>query len=144
MRIHSTSDRQTKIATEENFTGQVFLDGLAMADPPSRLNATLVTFSLGARTAWHRHGFRQVLLATVGSGFVQVKGEPARELHPGDVAIVPPDTVHWHGAARDSLFTHLALLESEGEGTTWLQHVSDKDYDAAIENRRILFEAVGT
>ena len=130
MHIRSTSERPTKVAAAENFTGQVFLDGLVAAEPPSRLNATLVAFAPGARTSWHRHGFRQILFATVGSGFVQVKGESAHELHPGDVAIIPPDTVHWHGAARDSLFTHLALLESEGEGTTWLQHVSDEDYDA--------------
>jgi quercetin dioxygenase-like cupin family protein len=133
--IRTPAERTTTVASAENFTGQVFLDQFIAAEGPSRLNATAVTFSPGARTAWHKHGFRQVLIATVGQGFVQVEGEPARPLYPGDVAVVPPDTVHWHGAARGSLFTLIALLESEGVGTHWLSHVSDKDYARADPSR---------
>lgn len=133
--IRTPAERMTTIAPTENFTGQVFLDQFVVAEGPSRLNATAVTFSPGARTAWHKHGFRQILIATVGQGFVQVEGKPARPLYPGDVAVVPPDTVHWHGAARCSLFTHIALLESEGAGTCWLCHVNDEEYLRADPSR---------
>jgi quercetin dioxygenase-like cupin family protein len=143
MHIRTSLSRPTKVAPADHFTGQVFLDEFVTSQGPSRLNATAVTFTPGARTAWHKHGFRQVLIATVGHGFVQVEGEPARELNPGDVAIVPPDTVHWHGAANDSLFTHLALLESEGRGTAWLPPVTDDDYRTATVERQGEVEFAG-
>jgi quercetin dioxygenase-like cupin family protein len=134
MIIRTIAERTTTIAPSENFMGQVFLDQFVSAEGPSRLNATAVTFSPGARTAWHKHGFRQILIATVGQGFVQVEGKPARSLHPGDVAIVPPNVVHWHGAAGGSLFTHIALLESEGAGTSCLYDVSAGDYARAQQS----------
>jgi quercetin dioxygenase-like cupin family protein len=126
--VRAVNERETLIAPGVSFTGTVFLDELVKAAGPSRLNATVVTFTPGARTAWHSHGFRQILFVTVGSGFVQIKAEPARALLPGAVVVIPPDVEHWHGAARDSLFTHIALLESEGAGTCWGEAVSEEDY----------------
>jgi quercetin dioxygenase-like cupin family protein len=73
-------------------------------------------------------GFRQILVTTVGHGYVQIRGEAARRLRPGDVAVIPPGIEHWHGAAHDCLFTHLTLLESDGPGTKWGEAVSDSDY----------------
>ncbi|WP_454818824.1 cupin domain-containing protein [Labrys neptuniae] len=133
--IRTPDERTTTSGSADTFTGQVFLDQFIAAEGPSRLNATAVTFSPGARTAWHKHDFRQILIATVGHGFVQIEGEPARSLYPGDVAVVPPDTVHWHGAAAGSLFTHIALLETEAAGTCWLHHVSGEDYACANASR---------
>ena len=70
-----------------------------------------------------------------GIGRVQLEGEAVQELHPGDTAIIPPDTRHWHGAAPDRLFVHLAMSEvnDKREGTAWFEHVSDEQYEAATD-----------
>ena len=75
----------------------------------------------------------QTLYCVSGIGRVQLEGEPVQELHPGDTALIPPNTRHWHGAASDRLFVHLAMSEvdDEGEGTAWFEHVSDEDYGKA-------------
>ena len=92
-----------------------------------------VTFEPGCRNNWHIHhaakGGGQLLLCVAGRGWYQEWGKEARELHPGDVVNIPPEVKHWHGAARDSWFSHLAL-EVPGEDTSneWLEAVSDEAY----------------
>lgn len=130
LKLHRANDRPTKVAPPENFTGTVMQDPVLVGVKPSRMRATNVTFTPGARTAWHSHPVGQTLLAVSGVGRVQVEGEPVQELRPGDTAIIPPDTRHWHGAAPDRLFTHLAMSEvaDDGSGTEWFEHVADADY----------------
>ncbi len=92
-----------------------------------------VTFEPGCRNNWHIHkstqGGGQILLVTAGRGWYQEWGKPARALHPGDVVNIPANVKHWHGAARDSWFVHLAV-EVPGEDTAneWLEAVSDEAY----------------
>ena len=92
-----------------------------------------VTFEPGCRNNWHIHrstrGGGQILLVTAGRGWYQEWGKPAQELHPGDVVNIPANVKHWHGAAKDSWFAHLAM-EVPGEDTAneWLEAVSDEDY----------------
>lgn len=92
-----------------------------------------VTFEPGCRNNWHIHkstqGGGQILLVTAGRGWYQECGKPARALHPGDVVNIPANVKHWHGAARDSWFAHLAV-EVPGEDTAneWLEAVSDEAY----------------
>ena len=92
-----------------------------------------VTFEPGCRNNWHIHrstrGGGQILLVTAGRGWYQEWGKPAQELHPGDVVNIPANVKHWHGAAKDSWFAHLAV-EVPGEDTAneWLEAVSDEDY----------------
>ena len=92
-----------------------------------------VTFEPGCRNNWHIHkstqGGGQILLVTAGRGWYQEWGKPARALHPGDVVNIPANVKHWHGAARDSWFAHLAV-EVPGEDTAneWLAAVSDEAY----------------
>ncbi|WP_428493328.1 cupin domain-containing protein [Rhodopila sp.] len=131
MNVRSAASRQARIAPAANFTGAVFQDPLARAEGPSKTNATTVTFVPGARTVWHTHDMRQVLVVTTGLGLLQVRGESAQALRPGDVATVPPGIDHWHGAAMNSLFGHISLLESTPEGTTWGQSVTEDDYAKA-------------
>ncbi len=131
MIVRSAASRSARIAPAANFTGAVFQDPLASADAPSKTNATTVTFAPGARTVWHTHDMRQVLVATVGVGIIQIEGQPAEVMQPGDVAIVPPDVRHWHGASAHSLFAHISIIESRPEGTSWSTPVSESDYDAA-------------
>lgn len=92
-----------------------------------------VTFEPGCRNNWHIHhaktGGGQILLCTAGRGYYQEWGKAAQELHPGDVVVIPAEVKHWHGAAPDSWFTHLAV-EVPGEETRneWCEPVSDEEY----------------
>ena len=91
-----------------------------------------VTFEPGCRNNWHSHTSGQLLLCTAGRGYYQEKGQPARELYPGDVVEIAPNVVHWHGAAPDSWFSHLAVeCNPDTNKNTWLEPVDDEQYAAA-------------
>ena len=89
-----------------------------------------VTFEPNCRNNWHiHHKGGQKLLCTAGRGYYQEYGKPARELRPGDVVEIPPEVKHWHGAAPDRFFAHLAVeIPAEGGCTEWLEPVSDEEY----------------
>ncbi len=128
--IHRASSRATKRAPAAHFTGTVLTDEVVAGAAPSRLRATRVSFTPGARTAWHTHPVGQVLYALSGIGRYQEVGQPPVVLQPGDTVIIPPDVKHWHGAAAGHLFVHLAMLETSAQGdvATWMEHVTDEDY----------------
>jgi quercetin dioxygenase-like cupin family protein len=133
MKVVRANARATKRQPESNFTGTVFADEVVVGVSPSRMRATVVSFTPGARTAWHTHPVGQTLYCLSGVGRVQREGEPVQELHPGDTVMIPPDVRHWHGAAPDRLFAHLAMSEitEAGAGTDWQEKVSDTDYTKA-------------
>lgn len=108
------------------FVGQSYLNMLT-TDGVSIGN---VTFEPGCRNNWHiHHKGGQILLVTGGRGFYQEWGKEAQELHPGDVVQIPPEVKHWHGAAPDSWFSHLAVeVPAEGASTEWLECVCGEDY----------------
>ena len=92
-----------------------------------------VTFEPGCRNNWHIHrakaGGGQILLCTAGRGWYQEWGKPARELQPGDAVVIPAGVKHWHGAAKDSWFAHLAVeVPGEETGNEWLEPVDDEQY----------------
>lgn len=92
-----------------------------------------VTFSPGCRNHWHIHhatkGGGQMLLITAGRGYYQEWGKPVQELHPGDVVNIPAETKHWHGAAPNSAFQHLAIeVPGENASTEWCEPVDDEEY----------------
>jgi quercetin dioxygenase-like cupin family protein len=132
MKVIRAGARPTNTAPAANFTGTVFSDQVVVGNEPSRMRASVVSFTPGARTAWHSHPVGQTLYCLSGAGRVQREGEKVQELRPGDVVLIPPDVRHWHGAAPDRLFSHLAMseLNDRGEGTAWFEHVSDADYTA--------------
>lgn len=82
------------------------------------------------RNNWHiHHKGGQILLVTGGRGWYQEWGKEAQELHPGDVVNIPPEVKHWHGAAKDSWFSHLAIeVPAEGASNEWLEAVTDEEY----------------
>ncbi|SCJ90968.1 Predicted mannose-6-phosphate isomerase [uncultured Eubacterium sp.] len=90
-----------------------------------------VTFEPGCRNDWHiHHKGGQILLVTGGRGWYQEWERPARELHPGDVVNIPPEVKHWHGAAKDSWFSHLAVeVPAEGASNEWLETVAEEEYN---------------
>jgi quercetin dioxygenase-like cupin family protein len=114
----------------EHFTGEVWLDTIATASPPSRTNALSVRFTPGARTAWHTHPLGQILYVTEGEGRVQRRGGPVETIRAGDVVRIEPDEEHWHGAAPKTSMTHIALQESDDDGNPayWGEHVTDEEY----------------
>ena len=132
MAVIRAQERPTKVGPAERFVGQVWQDEVIVGSEPSRMRATNVSFSPGARTAWHAHPVGQTLYVVSGIGRLQIEGENVQELRPGDTGIIAPNTRHWHGAASDRLFVHLAMseLDEQGEGTVWFETVSDDDYHA--------------
>ncbi len=97
------------------------------------LHIANVTFEPGCRNNWHVHkavkGGGQVLLCTAGRGWYQEWGQPARELKPGDVVNIPAGVKHWHGAAKDSWFVHIAIaVPGDGTSNDWLEPVTDAEY----------------
>lgn len=110
------------------FIGQSFLNPLT--DPKTGLFLANVTFEPGCRNNWHiHHKGGQILLVTAGRGWYQEWGKPARALGPGDVVNIPPEVKHWHGAAKDAWFQHLALeVPAEGASNEWLEPVDEQAY----------------
>jgi len=116
----------------EYFTGTVRLDPLFQPVEPARTLAVSVTFEPGARSAWHTHPLGQLLIVTAGCGLVQSSGARARMIRAGDVVWCPPGEKHWHGAAPTTAMTHIAVVERlDGKAVTWMEHVSDAEYEAA-------------
>jgi quercetin dioxygenase-like cupin family protein len=88
-----------------------------------------VTFEPGCHNNWHKHPSGQILLVTGGRGWYQEKDKPARELHAGDVVMIPANVKHWHGAAKDSWFVHLSVeTNSQAGPAQWLEPVADEIY----------------
>jgi quercetin dioxygenase-like cupin family protein len=113
------------------FTGDVWVDPIATRKPePSRMIVSRVRFAPGARTAWHSHAHGQTLHVVAGVALMQARGGELIRVHAGETVYTPPGEEHWHGATPDDFMEHLAMLEgaSDGDGTTWLEHVSDREY----------------
>lgn len=116
------------------FIGESFLNPLtAGTDCPIQMFN--VTFEPGCRNNWHVHnatsGGGQILICTAGEGWYQAEGEEAISLEPGKVVFIPAGVKHWHGAKKDSWFSHIAF-EAPGEGASneWLEPVTDEQYNA--------------
>lgn len=118
------------------FTGSVFIDPITTPHGVSRLNASLVHFTPGARTAWHTHPNGQTLWVTQGVGLVQRRGGPVEVIRPGDRVFIAPDEEHWHGATAGRFMSHVAMLEvdDQGNSATWGDHVTDDEYGEAPDN----------
>src|SRR5260370_6781593 len=95
MMIVASSERGCRKAPAEWFTGDVWVDDIVMGAAPLRLQAVYVTFSPGARTAWHTHPVGQVLEGVSGVGWVQLEGEAGRGIGAGGVAGVWPGEDPW-------------------------------------------------
>jgi quercetin dioxygenase-like cupin family protein len=111
----------------EWFTGDAWADVILRGEDPSRARANMVRFAPGARTAWHSHGLGQTLYIVEGVALIQSRGGEIIEAHPGDIVHTPPGEEHWHGAAPDRFMIHLGMWE--GDDTTWLDHVTDTEYN---------------
>lgn len=112
------------------FIGNSYLKTLAKTENISIAN---VTFKPGCRNNWHIHksdkNGGQILICVEGEGWYQEEGKTAQSLKPGDVVTIPANVKHWHGAKKNSWFSHLAV-EVPGENTSneWLEAVTDEEY----------------
>ena len=117
----------------EWFTGDVWIDGIARGQEPSRVRVSAVRFTPSARTAWHSHAVGQTLYVSEGRGFVQSRGGNVVEIRPGDIIYTPADEWHWHGAAPGHFMSHLSITEAfpgdERPEAVWGQHVTDDEYN---------------
>ncbi len=131
MEITKNGTQPSVPGPEEWFTGTVRIDPLFNAQEPARAGGASVTFEPGARTAWHTHPLGQTLIVTAGRGCAQRWDGPIEEIHPGDVVHFAPDEKHWHGAARTTAMTHIAIQEAlDGKAVEWMEHVSDEEYQS--------------
>jgi quercetin dioxygenase-like cupin family protein len=114
----------------EWFTGDVYIDVVAVAPAPGRVHAYLVHFTPRARTHWHTHSLGQTIYVTEGVGLCQCRGGPIEVLRPGDRVYFEPDEDHWHGAAPDRFMVQLTVNEVDDErpGTVWGEKVTDEEY----------------
>jgi quercetin dioxygenase-like cupin family protein len=124
---------ETNLGPTDWFTGAVYIDTVATPSRRSRLTASSVHFTPGARTAWHNHPNGQTIWVTEGVGLCQRRGAPIEVIRPGDRVFFEPGEDHWHGAAANRFMTHIAMLEVDNDGNpaTWGDHVTDEEYAAA-------------
>ena len=142
------NDKSSEITEKDRFQNEIFFPigepnpygdyfvGQSYLAPVSteQLAVFNVTFEPACRNNWHIHhaksGGGQMLICVGGRGYYQEWGKEARELHPGDIVNIPANVKHWHGAASDSWFSHLAIeIEGEDSSTEWCEAVSEDDYN---------------
>ena len=130
MQHFPSGSRPSMRPNPDYFTGDVWMDPIVSASEPARLNAVTVRFDPSARTAWHTHPFGQTLHVISGKGLFCMRGEKPFEILPGDTVWINPNEEHWHGATADVGMTHIAMQECDetGSAATWLEKVSDADY----------------
>lgn len=114
------------VAFAKYFIGDSYLNSLISADDNIDVHVANVSFEPGCRNNWrvHHNGYK-LLLVTAGEGWYQEFGKPAQKLHPGDAVSIHEGVKHWHGATKDSWFSHIAITKGSSE---WLEEVSDADY----------------
>ena len=120
-------------AYSKYFIGNSYLNMLAKVDDAS-LSLCNVTFEPGCRNNWHIHhankGGGQILICTAGYGWYQEEGKEPVSLEPGKVIVIPANVKHWHGAKKDSWFSHLAIeVPGDNSSNEWLEPVTDEEYD---------------
>ncbi len=114
------------------FIGKSYLNPIAKTE--NEISFSNVTFEPGCRNNWHIHaaksGGGQVLICTAGYGYYQEEGKEAKKLKPGDIVVIPANVKHWHGARKDSWFSHIAVEVPGSENENiWLEQVNDEEYN---------------
>ena len=132
MQITRSSSETTR-GPADWFTGDVYIDTIAVPSDVSRLGAAVVHFTPGARTAWHTHPHGQTIWVSEGVGLCRRDGGPIEVIRPGDCVFFEPDENHWHGAAPTRFMVHVAmhLADETGSPVTRGAHVGDEEYAQA-------------
>lgn len=122
--VGKPNDAYARYFTGQSYLAPVITEGIPVFN---------VTFEPGCRNYWHVHtatkGGGQTLICVGGRGYYQESGKAPVEMRPGDTVFIPAGVKHWHGAAPDSWFSHLAFaVPGENTGNKWLEPVSDAEY----------------
>ena len=114
------------------FTGAVYIDAAVAPTDDSRVSASWVHFTPGARTAWHTHPNGQTIFVLEGVGHCQRRGGPVETIRPGDRVFFESGEQHWHGATATRFMSHMAVVQvdDDGNAATWLDHVTEAEYGA--------------
>ena len=128
---------QPNEAFAQYFIGNSYLNPLTVPGQ-SPIFLANVTFEPGCRNNWHIHhaktGGGQILICTAGEGWYQEEGKEAQSLTPGTVVVIPEGVKHWHGAKKDSWFSHIAFdVPGEDASNEWLEPVDDEQYLKATD-----------
>jgi len=127
MRIFRSSQAAVNPVDPSTFLGSATVQRLAHDDTRVPVGVYRVTFSSGGRTNWHRHSGPQWLFIVEGRVRLQCEGTAPQDLGAGDAAVIAPSERHWHGAVPGATGTHIAV--NVDATTTWLERVSDEDYN---------------
>jgi 4-carboxymuconolactone decarboxylase len=114
--------------TNQNFTGDAWLQIMVTADSMNTVQVGSVTFDPGARTNWHFHPGGQILMIIEGTGYYQEQGKLKRLIRKGEVVECPPNTSHWHGASKYEKMIHVAITNTNKGVVIWQQPVTDEEY----------------
>ena len=124
---------EENVAYAKYFSGKSYLARL-LSNKDLNVSIANVSFEPSCRNNWHSHTGGQILIAVSGTGFYQEKGKAARKLNVGDVVEIAPNVVHWHGAAPNSNFAHLAIeCNASTNKNSWYEPVGDEEYKKATE-----------
>ncbi|MER8091033.1 cupin domain-containing protein [Streptomyces sp. NPDC087532] len=120
-----------------SFAGDVYLNLIETPTEPARLASALVRFTPGARTNWHSHANGQALYITDGTGLVGTRDGNVVRVSAGQTVKCPAGEEHWHGATDTTLMAHIAMVvgNGNGDGTTWLEPVTDEQYANALNSK---------
>lgn len=116
-------------APSEYFTGTAWVYGLVENDSIYTTATGNVLFEPGVRSNWHSHPAGQILIVTDGVGYHQIKSQPKEIVRKGDVIKCPPNTLHWHGASKDSSMSHIYIVPNTEKGIVeWKEPVTEEEY----------------
>ena len=123
------------------FVGNSYLNVLTDMSKTNLLVCN-VTFEPKCRNNWHIHhaksGGGQILICVDGFGWYREEDKPAKSLKPGDVITIPANVKHWHGAQKDSWFSHIAIeVPGVDTSTEWCEAVTDEEYNKLGENNEV-------
>jgi len=124
------SSVDTAAGPSDWFTGAVYIDAVAVPSGASRVSASNVHFTPGARTHWHTHPNGQTIFVLEGVGRCGRRGGAVEEIRPGDRVFFEPGEEHWHGAAPNRFMLHVAIAQADDAGSVvaWGEPVSDEEY----------------
>ena len=129
IQITAAGATPTTLGAAQNFNGHVAVDMKSAGESRQHGSVGMVSFAPGARTAWHTHPVGQLLVVTDGMGWIQEEGQARRDIKAGDVVWIGAGVKHWHGAAKDSWMSHLAVEVPGVNGRNeWLEPVTDDQY----------------
>lgn len=119
------------------FSGEVKVSQIFAGADFRPFSGGLVEFSKGARSAWHTHPAGQTLIVVEGKIYTGTRDGVTHIALKGDTILCPPDLEHWHGAGLDESGSHIALTGiKDGKNVTWLEKVSEAEYQKAIKNAK--------